>query len=378
MTLQQKVVDVLAKAPTPLDALDESRRILREACAPGGPADPMGPGGADGHSAYMAVANSLERSGFLAASQSLLIEWWNDFGNRQRAERKRIYRAVIAFKLTELNMRAGDLGSALRWALHTQADDILGDHPERGGAGKQQLRTIFGMTEPALEWLNAAADECRNAAAAVADWSQPEAFAEEPVRRFETSEHSMAFLFADPSLATEFPLSAPYFASLLDDLDAHQDPVSKGRSLEELASYLILLLPGCVPVRNLLEEDLAFESDMVVSNLARAANVQADLLGRHFLVECKNWEGTLGVKEVGYFLYRMRLTHATFGIIFAKNGITGERDRTAARSLIRRAFHEDGSTAVVLDSVDLRRLASGERTFWQLVLGKLEGLRFGR
>ncbi len=47
------------------------------------------------------------------------------------------------------------------------------------------------------------------------------------------------------------------------------------------------------------------------------------------------------MQYIGYFLYRIRLTHAHFGVIFAKTGITGDEDQEkAAYSLIRKAFHE--------------------------------------
>ncbi|MCI0562084.1 MAG: hypothetical protein MN733_26655, partial [Nitrososphaera sp.] len=104
------------------------------------------------------------------------------------------------------------------------------------------------------------------------------------------------------------------------------------------------------------------------------------LLGRHFLVECKNWDESVGVRDVGYFLYRMRLTHCSFGVIFAKDNISGKKGKgeIAARSLIRRAFHEDGNTCVVLDRNDLEGLAKRETTFWSMLLSKIELFRFGK
>jgi len=67
---------------------------------------------------------------------------------------------MIAFKLTGLYLRWSDKGTAFRWALHTHADDMLGEHPAGGGAGKQQLRTVFDMNESALEELERIAAEC--------------------------------------------------------------------------------------------------------------------------------------------------------------------------------------------------------------------------
>lgn len=334
-----------------------------------------------GYNAYMFLADLLENNGLFPASETLLLEWWNDFGLRQQEGKERVYRAVIAFKLTGLYLHWGDKGAALRWALHTQADDILGQHGARGGAGKHQLRTIFGMSKSALEELNHIAEECRKEVEQKwgNDWSQPVGFPEEVIRRFALGEVMGAHLLAEAASMREFPLSPAYFQVLLDRV--HSPTVNaqeKGDALEDLAFYLFLLLPGCVPRRNLLDEDLAFESDIVVRNLNQVANLTAELLGRHFLVECKNWEKSVGVRDVGYFLYRMRLTHARFGIIFSKGGISGGSDEKAACALIRRAFHEDGSVCVVVDNEDLINLAQGKNTFWWMLLEGVEVLRFGK
>jgi hypothetical protein len=165
---------------------------------------------------------------------------------------------------------------------------------------------------------------------------------------------------------------------LIEQIDSVAiNTTEKGDTLENLASYLFLLIPGHVPRRNLLDLDNSFETDIVVRNLGMNSNVYSDLLGRHFLIECKNWEEKVGVKDVGYFLYRIRLTHSSFGVIFAKSGITGKEDSRAAYSLIRKSFHEDGSLCIVVDKSYLSRLAEGQTTFWSLLLELIEINRFG-
>ena len=78
----------------------------------------------------------------------------------------------------------------------------------------------------------------------------------------------------------------------------------------------------------------------------------------------------------------MRLTHAKFGVIFAKHGVTGDKTGnaglTAARELIRKAFHEDGNICVVLNRDDLDNLLDGKTTFWSLLLERVELIRFGK
>lgn len=383
MSLKDDIDQVLQKGGSPLDVFNESRTLLRQACSEGGECDPLGPDDRkawEGRYAYMSVANVLQAKGFFAASEALLLEWWNDLGLRQRKEKKRVYRAIIAFKFTELYLRQGDQGAALRWALHTQADDMLGGHAEGGGAGKEQLRTIFGMRESELERLNRIAEECREGVRQKwgEDWSQSAGFPEEVVRQFALRGGMSTRLLAETASFREFPLSPAYFQALLERVNSAGNSQEKGAALEDLACYLFLLLPGCVPRGNLLDEDLAFESDIVIRNLNKVGNLTAELLGRHFLVECKNWAKRVGVRDVGYFLYRMRLTHARVGTLFSKSGISGGDEEKAARALIRRAFHEDGSVCLVVDDNDLTNLAQGKGTFWWMLLEKIEKLRFGR
>lgn len=379
MTLRDELDALLQSGRPVLDVLSESRELLRQACGKRGEWDPLGANHSDGHYAYTSVATALEETGLLAASEALLLEWWDDFGLRQYQEKERVYRAIIGYKLTGLYLRWGDTGAALRWALLTHADDMLGDPSFMGGGARSQLRTIFGVSRSDLEELDQVAMDCLSEVRQIHDndWSQPAGFPEEVVRRFVLTEGRGAHLLAEAASFREFHLSPPYFRALLELVHSAESFRDKGESLEDFAFALFLLLPGCVPRRNVLDIDLAFESDIVVRNLDRSANLTAELLGRHFLVECKNWRKPIGVSEVGYFLYRMRLTHAQFGIIFSETGVSGKGDERAARALIRRAFHEDGSVCIVVDSSDLTELVEGGRSFWWMILEGIENLRFG-
>ena len=374
-----------ADSPTfdPSRCLAEIVTILDEVCSPGGECDPCTmENPQDVCNLYGTLSNGFLLRGCPSAAETLLIDGWNKFGCKQLETRRRVYRAGLAMYLTKLYGNRGDKGAALRWALLTQADDMLHEHGEGGGAGKQWLLTILGVSASALARFNQiAANSVRLVRAERADdWSAVHGFAEDVVMRFALEAPEFAHLLALDSSVQEFPVSQAYFSSLLSRVnEPHQRETDKGKALEDLASYLFLLVPGWVPRRNLLDEYSSYETDIVVRNLNRTGNLTAELLGRHFLVECKNWESPVGVKDVGYFLYRMRLTHAKFGVLLAKAGITGDEiGEKAARSLIRKAFHEDGSICVILDEEDLVSLAHGQASFWPILLERVERVRFGR
>lgn len=369
-----------AQTIEPLEVLDKARTILREACKEGGECDPLGEKWKEGVDAYAWTGLTLARTTLRWAAEQLLFEWWNDLGDRQLKAKKRLYRAMAAFTLTSIYRESGDLGAAMRWALLTQAHDILGDHDAGGGGGKMLLRTMLGMSESELSCLNGIAGSARNKVRdAHDDWTIPEGFAEDAVLEFALQNPGQVHLFGQPSRVREFPLSKAFFRILLDRIEPipAYTTTEKGRALEHLASYLFLLVPGWLPSRNVMDRDRALENDVLVTNLEWESNLTAELLGRHFLVECKNWEASVGSRDIGYFLYRMRLTHSKFGIVFAKNGISGETDRIAATTLIGRAFHEDGSACVVLTRDDLETLLTSKITFLTLILQRVSSLQFG-
>ena len=315
------------------------------------------------------------------AAENLLIRWWNEISKRQLLERFHVYRAMTAFELCKLYLAQNDFGAALRWALLTHADDRLHEHPEGGGAGMQYLRTILGANQADLEAINRIADENLGIIRS-ADMPDDKAawFPEDVVVRLALEGLSVAHLFSRPSLRPEFPISSSYLQTLLGRVDAQGISASeKGKALEKLASYLFLLIPGWFPSRNHRDEEDVYENDLVVSNLNPQGNLAAELLGRYFLVECKNWKDNVPLADIGYFFHRMRLTHCSFGILFAKSGVTGNTEKdNAGRGAIRRSYHEDRNLCIVLGKEELDKLERRETTLWTMLMDVIQRFRFGK
>ena len=317
--------------------------------------------------------------GLSEAYFSILLSGWNLLNELQVKNNSYVYRASIAAYLTMNYRLAGDRGATYRWALLTEAENLLDKQSHHANTGKEVLTSEFGFDDIAIEKLASISKENLTLVDDQRNWRIPEAFSEDAVTKF-------AFLFPEYSmkfgLATkieEYEINPHYFGSLLNKINEQfSNTTQKGNSLEQLATYLFLLIPGLVPRRNLLEETIAFESDIVVRNLNRNANLISDMFGRFILSECKNWEKTVTVKEVGYFLFRMRLTHSHFGVLFAKNGITGDPAKeTAARSLIRKTFHEDGNICIVIDETILQMIHHKSISFLSCMMLENEKVRFG-
>lgn len=363
----------------PLEFRRRAKQILDVTCRRGGQYDPCENNVEGSHNQYTTVATFLFKRKFTSLGIEFLVEWWNELAERQMD--RHVYRAATSMQLARFFFELGDRGAALRWALLTHADDILRGTVTQG-AGVQILRGMLGMTEIELRAFEAIARQ--NKESAKADYSIKQGFAEDIIVRFALENPGFAPLFAYESSVSEFPLSTVYFGKLLELACApvvNNNTTEKGRRLEDLASYLFLLIPGWVPRRNMEDQYKTFENDIVVRNFNRNAYI-VDLVGRYFLVECKNWS-TKQVKspDVGYFLHRMQLSHAKFGVIFAWSGTTGEGtsepEEENARNLIRKTFHETGNLCVTIEQKHLMDIAEGKITFWSLLLERIEEFRFG-
>ncbi len=366
--------------------LNECKQYFDKHCIPGGKLDLL-PTKANPDGNAELACRLYGRAAFmfpehrLYAAESLLLGGWSRFNAIQSETGHKIYKGILAFALVQLyEIRFRDMGAAARWALLTHADDALVRHFT--GMGRDRLQFAFGMSEEALEQFNNIVkpnilDD------RIGGWSEYNRFADDILLEFILKFPQYAHLFTIPTAALEFPANIPYLEALCDRVKDSQSPSEKGDALERLAAYLFLLIPGLIPRQKVMPETADFENDLVVSNWRLSSNLEAELFGRDFLVECKNWERAVGVSQVGYFLYRMRLTHTRFGVIFAKNGITGNAEDGMepkyAENLCQRAFHEDGSICIVIDGNDIKSIIDGEGkvSFRSLLMERSNQLRFG-
>jgi len=371
-----------------LEAAQALQKRVLDVCEIGGEGDPLGKTykvRETGRHWCCAAWSFLSEQGWLLPARDLLRELWELHAKHQRSSKKRrVYRALLAQLLTQTAYDLGNKAEAFRWSLLTQADNILGKDREKGRYSKHWLYARFGMTDEERKALDSLAEECRNESEANG-WNSPSGFAEEVLRRFAQNNKNGRDVLQRLSGMEEFHLTRPYLGVLLDYMNHAPNNSSKGKRLEDVAFYLFSLLPGCVPRRNLYDLAGASEYDLVVSNMSPTSSLIGDVFGRDFLIECKNWNRAVGAEQVGYFLFRMSLTHCRFGIIIASQNITGMPEATGkltgdkyAHALVRRAFHEHGSACVVISMSDLEGLALGQVSgVTSLLMERLGDFRFG-
>ena len=312
----------------------------------------------------------------------LLTQIWHELQMIQKDENILIYGLdAVAAILSEAFNGIGDEIAAMRWGLVSVASEAF---CYEGLSTPERARILRWYQVPlkAINRLEYIASNNRRVADAKS-YLIPEAFPEDSVTKFLVSYQENAFLFAHHTPKfNEFPLSTVYFGSLMNNMDRATTSPDKGKTLEDLATYLTLLIPGWTPRRNVMAPYNEFECDIIISNLIQAGHLNVDLFGRHILVECKNWSASVGAQEVSNFLDRMRSTDTRFGILFASNGITGDSKksefRNAAGSRIHSAYSSDKNVCIVIDAEDLKKLRDGRSvSFFSMIWNKAYKVLFG-
>jgi hypothetical protein len=147
------------------------------------------------------------------------------------------------------------------------------------------------------------------------------------------------------------------------------DKAVKGRALERLVVHVFEAIPGVmcedtnvVDGLGSQEIDIFFRNEQDVAGLPHLPHL--------LIVECKNWGRPVGSEAVTRFSHKIRDRAENFGILVAKNGISGadHAEMQAAYSdLVIEQTH--GRTIIVFTERELAGVKSGKRVA-ELVMKK--------
>ncbi|MDK4724986.1 restriction endonuclease [Rhizobium phaseoli] len=171
------------------------------------------------------------------------------------------------------------------------------------------------------------------------------------------------------------PVMVAELVDLIERVEKAETNDAKGKSLEALASFLLTGVPGLrCKYSNLRTR--SSEIDLVVEYVPSTRRLSLfDEVGQYALVECKNWSRPVGADQVRNFMGKLGKCKARLGVIFAKNGITGQADGTAALREIQSYFDRDGTMVLVFSLQELRPIDSGP-AFYDVLDLKADNLRF--
>ena len=98
-------------------------------------------------------------------------------------------------------------------------------------------------------------------------------------------------------------------------------------------------------------------------------------LGRYFVCGCKDWKEPAGFSVMAKSCGVLDSTRSRFGVLFSRNGISGEGEGKCAEREQLKVFLDLGMVIVVLNETDLEHVADGANLV-QLLRPRYEAVRF--
>jgi len=166
--------------------------------------------------------------------------------------------------------------------------------------------------------------------------------------------------------ASTYIANSKYVSFLLSQLGD-----SSGKSLENMADYLLSSIPGCRTKRR--KRSASTEYDIVCSIDGARPDFLSET-GRYFVCECKDTARPASYSTIAKFTRVLDSTKSNFGIIFSSKGISGRKNmRYAERERIK-VFQDRGIAILILDYEDFKFFADGG-SFLSRLRAKYESLR---
>lgn len=179
----------------------------------------------------------------------------------------------------------------------------------------------------------------------------------------------------DYVIEPNYEIDLKEFEDALEAIDNADTSQERGDAFEEFAGVLMEAMPF-IRVRERNLRSRTNELDLVVEYTGADETKIFDKVSSDFLIECKHWSEPVGSDPVGNFIQKMSKLSVDFGIMFARNGITGAEE-TDGYGQIRDAFIQSDKVILVVDDEDLERILDGE-SFYHILDEKYYNSRFDR
>ena len=170
-----------------------------------------------------------------------------------------------------------------------------------------------------------------------------------------------------------FELDIEAFDEALDQVDSAEGTKEKGDAFEDFAELLF----GGIDFLKVRDRNLntnTGEIDLVIEYTGHQKLTIFDEWGRFFLVECKNWQSSVGAAEVRNFKGKLDKAQVDIGIIFARNGLSGNEAGNALR-WIHDYFQREGQMILVVGDGEIDQLQEGT-SFYDLLDESMYQRRF--
>jgi len=148
---------------------------------------------------------------------------------------------------------------------------------------------------------------------------------------------------------------------------------TSGINLELIASYLMSSMPGCRTYKRVPQFGNTTDYDVVGSIDGAITDFRSEL-GRYFICECKDWEKSVDFSTMSKFCRILTSTKIKFGILFAREGISGTGKIVHAEREQRKVFQDSNIIIVVISNQDIESIKMGKNLIG-LLRSKYEAVR---
>ncbi len=145
-----------------------------------------------------------------------------------------------------------------------------------------------------------------------------------------------------------------------------------GKYFEYIADYVLSNIPGFRTHLRTLAECTDYD------NLCIIEGVSADFrseLGRYVICECKDWSKPADFTVISKFGSVIDSVKCKTGILFSKEGITGEDKNKFAEREILKIFQRNGVSILLIEENDILNVLNGYN-FIEILRNKYEKIRF--
>jgi hypothetical protein len=325
---------------------------------------------------WMPIYGSLLNSKLWFQAAEVVMAWYQKLNELQVQDNARYHKGGAVHNTGHCYFTLGDMARGVWFFVCAVVEDILsrndGTIPQTPAT--QGLRVQFNWTQSDFQNIADAAQIVRNEGGDL--WWFPETtvvrLAREGKLRIPLSRNG-----------DDIAINKPFLRKLIDRLPLGS-PDDRKKSLEFLASYLTVTLPGVRIRPNVRSFSHAatfeHEIDLVAIQYGAVPTYLLEALGRQFLIECKNWDGPVGVRDLNHFVAKMRFHRCNCGVIFSYAGLSGDADAASglryARVTQLRWYQQDSCVVIVITNDDLNNIVGGTRMFSEILLSGYESVRF--
>jgi hypothetical protein len=278
----------------------------------------------------------------------------------QEEKNRQFHKGMPIVWMAECYLRLGFPVLTKRYLMLTLCEDAI------TGAGKVSSET--GGIYFRLVWGHGLSDEqIKTYSARIYQiWNANQGECRFPERILQELDQDWMTEFPSPREAIVYSTNTRYIRRTVEKLGE-----KSGNTLEQLADYILSCMPGCRTRRRQKTESTDY--DIICSMEGLEVDFRSEF-GRYFICECKDWDRPADFTAMAKFCRVLDSIKSRFGILFSKEGITGERNTQYAAREQLKVFQDRGMVIVVVNNKDIERVALGDN-FINMLRSKYETVR---